>query len=409
MKKSLTLFFLLLLSLSLVIPALAQEEIEVGDSVDGEADDEVVEYEIELEEGQEIEISVESDDFDTYLTLLDEDGDEVASDDDGGDDLNSLIIYEVEDDGTYTIEVGAFPNGADADGDFELSVEEVGNSSSGDKDDDDDDRDDDDDAELNYDGDWGRDVECEDGDEIEGGVELTIVQQRSGNQYRVTAIGIDGFDPIVAVTLTGNYDDALCNDDDDEAEDYSADLPTTGDVDDSNDSAQVIFNLNSSNAFENVSVVVGGADGDSGEFVLIVEGMFASSADGAGDPMSLWVTPSLQQAGVDPTAYMFSVPNGFDPFIFLSDGNLDPIIDGNGDEVSCDDAGSICWGDSENLSRSFVSRSDGREVEGENLDAMLTIPIDESFLGINLNFIMTRFGSTEGEYVVAFHMGVEEE
>ncbi|MEL7432978.1 MAG: PPC domain-containing protein, partial [Chloroflexota bacterium] len=102
--------------------------------VDGEADDETVEYEIELEEGQEIEISVESDDFDTYLKLFDEDGDEVASDDDGGEGLNSTIEYEVEEDGTYIIEVGSFPNGSDATGDFELSVEETGNSSDDDDD-----------------------------------------------------------------------------------------------------------------------------------------------------------------------------------------------------------------------------------------------------------------------------------
>src|SRR5690606_2623909 len=118
------------------------------------------------------------------------------------------------------------------------------------------DDDDDDDEDADYDVDWGRDVACRGGGDIEAGVELTIVQQRTGNQYRVTVVGIDGFDPVLAVTLSGEYNDALCSDDDSEAATYSADLPTTGDVSSQSNSSQVIFNLNSANAFENVSIIV---------------------------------------------------------------------------------------------------------------------------------------------------------
>lgn len=265
-------------------------------------------------------------------------------------------------------------------------------------------------ADNDYDVDWGRDVECDNKDEIEGGVELTIVQQRSGNQYRVTAIGLDDFDPILAVTLQGEYEDALCNDDDREASDYSADLPTTGDVDDSRDSAQVLFNLNSRNAFENVSIIVGSEDGESGEFLLIIEGMYASPADGTGDPMSLYLSPALYESDVTPTAYMISVVNGFDPFMNLINGDYEVIEDNDGNPISCDDAGSeLCWGDHDSLRRSYVSRSQDRRLAGGELDSMLSIPIDEDFVGGYLNFIMTSYGSSQGDYVAAFHLGVEVE
>ncbi|MEM9954315.1 MAG: hypothetical protein AAF846_22080 [Chloroflexota bacterium] len=120
MKQTVRLLLLLLLALSLVSVAFAQESIGVGDSVDGEADGDTVEYEIELEEGQVIVIDLESDDFDTLVRVLDEDGDELASDDDGGDGFNSRLEFEAEDSATYTIVVDAFN---EPDGDFELTVE----------------------------------------------------------------------------------------------------------------------------------------------------------------------------------------------------------------------------------------------------------------------------------------------
>lgn len=262
-----------------------------------------------------------------------------------------------------------------------------------------------------YDVDWGRDVECRDGSDIEAGVELTIVQQRSGNTYRITAVGIDGFDPVLGVMLTGDYDDALCNDNDSEAATYSADLPTTGDVSSDRNSAQVVFNLNSSNAFENVSIVVAGEGGSSGEYVLIIEGMFASSADGAGDPMSLAISPALFESGVDPTVYMISVVSAFDPLVYLADSQLAQLEDNDGNPIRCDDAGSsaLCWGDSDSLTSSYVSRSQNRQLAGGQFDSMMTIPLSSNTVGFFFNYVMTSFGTTEGDYVVAFHLGVEAE
>jgi hypothetical protein len=122
MKQTLRILLMMLFALALATSAFAQDSVSVGDVIEGEADDDTVEYEIELEEDQTVEISLESDDFDTYLYILDEDGDEVDSNDDGFDSgFNSFLEFTADDTATYTIRVDAF--GGDPDGDFVLTIE----------------------------------------------------------------------------------------------------------------------------------------------------------------------------------------------------------------------------------------------------------------------------------------------
>jgi len=119
-------FLLMMLMLFGIASSLfAQEEIQIGDSVEGEEDDEAVEYELELEEDQSVGIRVEADDFDTYLELYDEDGFFLDSNDDyDGSTRVSYLTYTADDDMTLIIRVRSF--GADGpEGDFTLTVEEV--------------------------------------------------------------------------------------------------------------------------------------------------------------------------------------------------------------------------------------------------------------------------------------------
>ena len=118
--KFLAIIFLLF---SLVSSVFAQEEIGVGDTVEGGEDDDAAEYELELEEDQTVQITLESDDFDTYLELYDEDGFFLDSNDDF-DGTNSQITYTADDDMTVIITVRSFAQDG-PDGDYELSVEEV--------------------------------------------------------------------------------------------------------------------------------------------------------------------------------------------------------------------------------------------------------------------------------------------
>jgi hypothetical protein len=267
-------------------------------------------------------------------------------------------------------------------------------------------QDDSNDTSNDYDEEWGTQFTCDDGTEIVNGLDLTIIQQRPGSTYIVTVVGIDGFDPVLAVRDA--VDNHLCNDDDSRGATYSANLPTTGQVNAANTSSQVIFSNNAS-GLADITINVGGFGGTGGEFIVIVEGMVSTDADGAGDPFSLYLSPALLESGVIPTAYNISVTTAFDPMITLIDEDYNIMEDDAGDLVFCDDAGNsdLCWGESENLERSYVSRSQEREVPGGSLDAMLALPLGGAWGGY-YNFTMTG-NESFGDYVAVFHLGTAEE
>jgi hypothetical protein len=118
------LFLILMMLFSIAAYSYAQEEINIGDTVEGEDDNDPVEYTLFLEEDQSVEITLESDDFDTYLYILDEDGDEITHNDDY-DGTNSYLVYTAEDSEPIIIQVASCCSGDGPQGDYELSVEEV--------------------------------------------------------------------------------------------------------------------------------------------------------------------------------------------------------------------------------------------------------------------------------------------
>lgn len=262
----------------------------------------------------------------------------------------------------------------------------------------------------------GYSVTCDDGSSFDNGVEIIINQMRSGFTYTATAVGINGFDPVLAVldTSTGS---GLCSDDASGASRYAADLPTTGRVPASNLSAQVTFNQNSNSTFADVSLVVGGYGSQTGEFVLILEGMAVTSGDGAGDVFSVNLTPGMVESGVPLTLYMLTRGDGqVDPYIYQVDGDINPITDTNGNLIECDDAGnsSLCWGNSVDLSDSSVTINTGT-LPGWQYDAMLNVGIDQITLSTDrdqnwMNFAMSTSPSvtTEGQYLLVFDIGITE-
>jgi hypothetical protein len=262
----------------------------------------------------------------------------------------------------------------------------------------------------------GYSVTCDDGSSFDNGVEIIINQMRSGFTYTATAVGINGFDPVLAVldTSTGN---GLCSDDASGARRYAADLPTTGRVPASNLSAQVTFNQNSNSTFADVSLVVGGYGSQTGEFVLILEGMAVTSGDGAGDVFSVNLTPGMVESGVPLTLYMLTRGDGqVDPYIYQVDGDINPVSDTSGNLIECDDAGnsSLCWGSSVDLSDSSVTINTGT-LPGWQYDAMLNVGIDHITLSNDrdqnwMNFAMSTSPSvtTEGQYLLVFDIGITE-
>jgi hypothetical protein len=260
----------------------------------------------------------------------------------------------------------------------------------------------------------GFEVTCPDGTEIKNGVQV-IVSMRPNFTYTATAIGKDGYDPIIGVGDSSGIN--LCKDDDKTAGQYSVSLPTSGAVDSSTSSSQMPF-FHDNSGFSTISLVVGSADGSSGEFVLVLEGMSVTSNDGkgegAGDPYSVQLNQAMVDSGVPLSIYMIAKVEKLDPFMQLTDADNKVIVLDDGTRVECDNAGTkSCWGDSEDLSDSYVSDVPGEGIPGGSVDAMMTIPIADATVDKDpnnnwFNFLMTSVNQrTFGEYIVAFHMGVK--
>jgi hypothetical protein len=103
------------------VQVLAQTSIGIGDTVTGTAPD-TVDYTLDLEEGQTVSIALESEDFDTLIEVRDSSDAVIESDDDGGEGLNSLLLFEAPAADTYTLTVSSF--GGSPGGEYTLSVTE---------------------------------------------------------------------------------------------------------------------------------------------------------------------------------------------------------------------------------------------------------------------------------------------
>ncbi len=260
----------------------------------------------------------------------------------------------------------------------------------------------------------GMDVTCPDGTEIKNGVEVTV-SMRAGFTYTATAIGINGYDPVIGVGDSSGIN--LCQDDDPAARKYSVSLPSTGVVDASSSNTQMPF-FHSNSGFSTISLVVGSPDGSSGEFVLVLEGMAVTSNDGkgegAGDPYAVHLNQSMVDSAVPLNIYMIAKVQELDPFIQLVHSDNTVVTLDDGSTVECDNAGTkTCWGDSQDLSDSYVSDAPDQGIPGGSVDAMMTIPMEGMTLDADtnnnfFNFLMTSKNQRSfGEYIVVFHMGVK--
>lgn len=78
-------------------------------------------YTVYLEAGDQVAIDVKSDEFDTYVVLLNKDGAVIGENDDGPDGTtNSLLFARIAVSGTYTVRVRAYAG--QGTGEFYLKV-----------------------------------------------------------------------------------------------------------------------------------------------------------------------------------------------------------------------------------------------------------------------------------------------
>jgi hypothetical protein len=246
------------------------ESIEYGDTVEGEiSDDEpVILYTFEGSEGDVVTITMidtsRSGELDPYIQLVNEDGDVLTDNDDHDDaDLpdnfdSQITEFELEDDGTYIIVASRFgqENGS-SEGEYELTLDDGGNSGGNDDDDDD-----------GGDGGDGGDIEIIDieyGDSVEGEIsddeEFVVYAFEASEGDVVTITMIDtsrsgDLDPYLQ--LADSEGEVIAdNDDHDDA-----------DLDDSLDSQITEFEIEEDGTYFIVATRFSGE----GEFELTLEG-----------------------------------------------------------------------------------------------------------------------------------------
>jgi hypothetical protein len=244
---------------------------------------------------------------------------------------------------------------------------------------------------------------CDTGEAITNGTRISVVLMRSGFNYKLTALGVGGFDPVIMVADSSERS-GFCNDDSSGASTYWADLPGVGRINANSASAQVQFSQRTS-SMDDMHLIIGGYNGMGGEVILILEGMAVTQSDGAGDPFSVRITESMVRSGVPLTVYMFARESQLDSFIRLVEldrtgsqtYDIYDVLDASDVPITCDDAGTadLCWGTSEPL----VNQT----------DAMLRIsPQSAANAGYDvLTYLMTSYERrTTGNYYIVFHLGL---
>lgn len=258
-------------------------------------------------------------------------------------------------------------------------------------------------------------ITCDDGTSFNNGVEIRVVHMQAGRTYTATAVGLDGFDPILAV-IDSETHTGLCSGDEPDASLYAADLPSTGSVSASEHSSQIVFHQGTSEEFADISLVVGGTNNTGGEFLVFLEGMDVTGDDGAGDIFSVNVTPAMVSSGVPVTTYMMTaIDSKLDPLIYQTSGgpSTDVLTDSDDHPIYCDDAGSAdtCYDVGTGLGSYSVTMG-AAQLPGWEYDAMLTARIKDVTLSQDrennyITYFMTSYqNKTEGQYLLVFHIGI---
>lgn len=250
----------------------------------------------------------------------------------------------------------------------------------------------------------GVDVDCGRGIMIDDGIEVTIVQMRSGFSYTVTIIGLNGFSPLLGIIT--EFGTTACVNTPAAPAMFAVNLPSTGEVTDMTNSIQYTFSQNTGQNMADMRLIVGGMNGTFGEFLLILEGMAFNEFDGRGDPIAISATPRLLNSAVPMSVYMIGIPNALDPYFFLYDRD-NPDNPG----ISCDDAGvtNLCLSGSFSLVGSYITRANQTRLSADRYDAMMSIPfsslpnLDKSKT-IPLIFLMASSNyASYGHYIFALH------
>lgn len=325
-------FLSIILVFLLLITQVAAQETFTGELEDERDENE---YEIELDEGDTVLITAiadDSGDLDTILTLENEDGDEVAQNDDYEypDSTNSQLAYTAEDDGEYTIILSAYGGS----GEYEITVEFITI----------------DEPDLEYDGFMSDDV-----DDDEYDIELD-----EGDGVIISLVAADGSDlDTVLALLDEDGNEVAYNDDSNPGADYNSEIVYVAEED------------------GDYTIIVSNYPGSSGDYILTVTFVSSETAEqlgvtsGGGSRPEVDTTPERDpdesyegtiDSDEDPVEYEIDLDEG-DMLIaamYEADGEMDTllyVLDPDGNEIARnDDRGDYTTFDSQ---VAFTAEEDG--------------------------------------------------
>lgn len=418
MRKMFMLFIIGVVALALVPSTVVQARqaedfcvgsptIDYGDTVTGEITDAAAAavYCFDGSRGDEVTVSVEatSGDLDTVVVLSDPTLEEfyASNDDISATSSDSEVAFELPTSGEYLILVTRFEmvDGTSS-GRFTmtLSVAGDGSSSGGGR------------GGLGGLGGGTPVVEedpvvinitCDTGEEIRGGVQFSFININPGFSYTVTAIGIDGFDPVIAVETQPGI--GTCNDDAPAAARSVMPVPGEGRVIGDSLTAQVRFTSPRTGFPLNITVGSYGVEG--GRFAMVIEGL-AISPFSELDGFAIRVPSSVAQEEL--SVYMVARTTSLDPFLQvgrgpgLSEAYIDNEFDADLVDFEnvfllsdCDDAGLDIGGSDCTGTEPF---SAGSEIDIANGSTYVTDDVDAGIVGLpeSSEPLLYIFGSSSG-------------
>ncbi|MBI5931605.1 MAG: PPC domain-containing protein [Chloroflexi bacterium] len=379
--------------------------IEYGDSATGSIDNSafLVGFCFDGTAGDQVVISMEasSGTLDPYLQLSDNTGNDIyaSNDDADANTRNAQIEFTLTTTGQHLIIATRYgADQGDSTGNFSLTLSEgagkgttnttvppKGPSTSEDQ------------VVIN--------ITCDTGEQIVGGVQLSFIDVNPGFSYTVTAVGLDGFDPVVAVETQPGV--GTCNDDANGAVGSQIAVPDVGSITAGRGTAQVRFTSPARGNPTNISV--GSANGETGQYVLVIEGLAISPASEL-DGFALRVPDSVAEDNL--SVYMISEYADLDPYLELyqgdgltqaydTDGNFyEDSLDYNNLEfiLSCDDAGVNDCSNTPAFPGGGVDIANGSTYIAGDYDAGLLVTPNSS---LPMLFVFGSYsGQTAGQYAI---------
>lgn len=241
-------------------------------------------------------------------------------------------------------------------------------------------------------------ITCETGEEIVVSARITLLNVNPEFGYRISAVGINSFDPIAAIITEPGV--GRCNDNTEGLAGSQLAVPGIGFVEANALSSQFVART-PSNGFADIEIVVGGLAGSTGEFALVIEGL-RINPEGESDQLLVSVPESATSEALG--VFMIGRPDELNPFMRVFDGTGaeagEGLVDLEGltPLATCDDAGTSDCFATPTLNGGGVALSSGTTYVADGLDTgLIYTPRTSSPL---LYAFSSSQGESGGDYVV---------